>query len=235
MTSPTDQQSKSTQEFESSIISIVAHDLKTPIAAVRGFIDLVQQMGPLNEQQLRYLERALGGLQRMEHLIADLLDMARLDRDDLELNAVACDLEKLIGEGVEAVSSLAAQRGITITVDIHQRAKTVRADARWLTQVTNNLLTNAVKYNREGGRVMIRALKVADGVRVEVEDTGIGIAPDDQQRVFQPFVRARTGERIEGTGLGLSIAEAVIQRHGGTMHLTSTPGKGSTFSFTLPG
>jgi signal transduction histidine kinase len=221
-------------DFEQNLISIVAHDLKTPIAAVRGFIELLQQVGPLNVTQERYAERALGGLQRMEVLIANLLDMARMEKD-LRLTLTRCDLKAIIDDALELIQGLADQRHISIELEIDEQARYITADSRWMAQVINNLLGNAVKYNRENGSIQIKVYTQPDGIRVDVRDTGLGISPDDLERIFKPFVRARSGgDRVEGTGLGLSIVDAVVRRHGGRIWVESVLKSGSTFSFTLP-
>lgn len=224
-------------DFEQNLISIVAHDLKTPIAAVRGFIELIQQVGPLTEVQDRYAERALGGLQRMEMLIANLLDMARMEKD-LNLTFSRCDLQKMLDDAVELIQGLADQRNIKIEVNIEEGARYVIADVRWLAQVVNNLLGNAIKYNREQGTIQVHAYPHNEdgmiGIRMDVRDTGAGMSSDELGNIFKPFVRARSGDRVEGTGLGLSIVEAVVRRHGGRIWVESTLEVGSTFSFIIP-
>lgn len=224
---------QSENDFEQNLVSIVAHDLKTPIAAVRGFIELIQQVGPLSATQQRYAERALGGLQRMELLIANLLDMSRLEQE-LQLKPETFDLRAMIDDAVELIQGIADRRGIQIEIQVDAKAQHIVADPRWMGQVINNLLGNAVKYNKDNGNIKVKVVKDTAGIQVEVSDTGAGIASEDLGRVFQPFVRTRSGERVEGTGLGLAIVDSVVRRHGGQIWVTSTPGEGSTFSFTIP-
>jgi signal transduction histidine kinase len=220
-------------EYQRNLIATVVHELKTPIAAVRGFIELVEQVGPLTPTQTHYLERATGGLRRMELLIASLLEMARLDTD-VTLDLKECDLQALIEDAVEIIQGVAHKRSIQIEYHVEDSARYVMADSGLLRQVITNLIGNAVKYNRSEGKVAVSARVEDESVRVDVRDTGIGIAADDLERVFEPFTRARTGERIEGSGLGLWIAETVVQKHGGRIWVQSVPGEGSMFSFTLP-
>lgn len=224
-----------TYRKSTDLVGMVAHDLKTPISAVRGYIELIQHAGELNEQQRLYCERALGGLDRMELLIAALLDINQIE-GETQMNWQHCQLTPIIGGAVDLLETLANQRGIALHVDVDAHLEAVRGDPQRLSQVIHNLLSNAIKYNREGGAVWISAASEPGFVRVSVRDTGIGIAPEDQPHVFDRFFRAaqKTRKPIEGTGLGLSIVRMIIDKHGGYIWVESTPGEGSTFSFTLP-
>ncbi|MBC8170812.1 MAG: HAMP domain-containing histidine kinase, partial [Anaerolineae bacterium] len=170
-------------DFEHNLISIVAHDLKTPIAAVRGFIELLQQVGPLSATQERYAERALGGLHRMEMLIANLLDISRLEQE-VQLKPSRCDLRAIIEDAAELIQGLAERRGIQLEIKIDPEAQYIVADPRWMGQVINNLLGNAVKYNNDNGKIKVQVAKHPTGVQVDVSDTGAGISPEDLERVF---------------------------------------------------
>lgn len=216
-------------------LNTVAHDLKTPINSVRGCIELIQQMGDLNDKQQHYANRAMAGLQRMEHLVARLLDISWIDAGmQLELNDV--DLHTLIHEVVDLMRESAERRSITINIHIDERLGTVRADNRRLMQVIDNLLSNAIKYNNDNGLVTINVTRDSDSVKVSVQDTGMGISPEDQPHVFERFFRARqsVAMRIEGSGLGLAISKGIIQKHRGRIWMQSNLGEGSVFSFTLP-
>ncbi|MBL8160726.1 MAG: HAMP domain-containing histidine kinase [Anaerolineae bacterium] len=216
-------------------LNTVAHDLKTPINSVRGCIEMVQQLGPLNEKQEQFAERALTGLKRMEHLVARLLDISWVDAGrPLDLEEV--DLRAVIEEAVDLLQEAASQRSITIDVVCDERIGTLRADARRLGQVMDNLLSNAIKYNRDAGSIFISVISRSDTVQVSVQDTGIGISREDQEHIFERFFRARQGVsmRIEGSGLGLAITQGVINKHRGRIWFESELGKGTTFTFTLP-
>lgn len=216
-------------------LNAVAHDLKTPINFVRGCIELVQQLGPLNERQRQFAEKAMNGLVRMEHLVARLLDISWIDAG-MALDLQECDLSAIIHEALDMLYEPAASRQITLSVDIDDRLEPVIGDPQWLGQVMDNLISNAIKYNRDGGHVWIRADQESDRVRISVRDTGMGISPEDQPRVFERFFRAREGValRIEGSGLGLAITRAIVQKHGGYIWLESQPGQGAAFYVTLP-
>lgn len=216
-------------------LNTVVHDLKTPINSVRGCIDLIQNMGPLNEKQEYYAERAFAGLKRMEHLVSRLLDISWLDSDSqLEWNDV--NLPTLIDEAVDLLKEVADQRSITVKVQLDKRLGTLRADSRRLALVMDNLLSNAIKYNQDNGSVTLTAVRESDAVRISVQDTGIGISADDLPHVFDRFFRSRQGMalRIEGSGLGLALTKGIVQRHQGRIWVESKQGEGSIFTFTLP-
>ncbi len=223
---------------DSEVISIVAHDLKSPVTAARGFLDLVDNAGELNETQKMYLDRAFKSLDRMQQLISSLLDWSRLQSGEpLELRVV--DLMHLIHDTVSFMRNFANQREISIRVETSEEKVWLPADNRLLEHVVSNLVSNAIKYNRDGGEVVIRVSRMGADVRVDVIDTGIGIEPKDQARVFERFYRAsrkrmQGSRRVEGTGLGLAISQAVVGLHGGQIWVESEPGEGSVFSFTLP-
>jgi signal transduction histidine kinase len=225
----------SNNDFYTNLISVVAHDLKTPISAAKGFIELVQQIGPLNEQQQKFSDRALNTLDRMERLIANLLEYTRLE-SGADLNLQECDLRAIIAESVALMEGAALQRGVTIEEQVDSSVGKVNGDVRLLGQVVNNLIGNAIKYNREGGSIRVMLSNDAGMVRVDVRDTGVGIPPEDLQHVFERFFRSKNNAKlkVEGSGLGLAIVQTIIDRHGGHIWAESVPDEGSTFSFTLP-
>ncbi len=216
-------------------LDTVSHDLRTPINLVYGCLDVIQSLGPLNEKQLHYLDRAFAGLKRMEHLIARLKDISWVDSTvPLELSEI--NLSEMIAEAVDLLLESAEQREVNVRVNVSPAIETIHVDAARIAQVMDNLLSNAIKYNRQGGTVVIGATKETEAIRVMVQDTGMGIAVEDQPHVFDRFFRAPEGVRlkIEGSGLGLAITRGIIQRHGGQIWVESQPDVGSTFYFTLP-
>ncbi len=216
-------------------LDTVAHDLRSPINLVYNCLDVIQNLGPLNEKQLHYLVRAFAGLKRMEHLIARLKDISWVDSSvPLELSEVS--FPDLVAEAVDLLLEVAEQREVRVRVNIAPTVPTVQADAARMAQVMDNLLSNAIKYNRQGGSVVVGAVQDTDSIRVMVQDSGIGISGDDLPHVFDRFFRAPEGVRrkIEGSGLGLAITRGIILRHGGNIWVESQPDVGSTFYFTLP-
>ncbi len=213
----------------------VAHDLKTPINAVRGCIELVENSGPLNERQQHFATRAMAGLQRMEHLVSRLLDISWVDADvELELSDV--NMRAVTDEAIDLLKDAADQRKIAVRVETDDRISTVSADSRRLIQVMDNLLSNAIKYNRDGGEIVVSISHETENVKVSVRDTGIGISEEDQTHVFDRFFRAHDGvkKKIEGSGLGLAITQGIIEKHHGRIWVESQLNKGTTFFFTLP-
>ena len=217
------------------LLSVAAHDLKGPIGAVRGYIELMRQAGSLNETQMRFYDRAMDGLKRMEGLIADLLEFAALEKEGA-VTFTECDLKAIVRSVVDLVQGLAEQRQITISVTMDDDLAPVTGDQRLLEHVLNNLLTNAIKYNHDQGQVWVQVTNQPDFVRVDVGDNGMGIPGKDQPFVFDRFFRAANSaqSRMGGSGLGLTIVKAIIQKHQGYIWLKSTEGEGSVFSFTIP-
>lgn len=223
-------------DYETELISIVAHDLKAPITAVRGFIQLTQATGPLTDEQIHFLERAMGGLDRMESIIANLLDLTRLESAGFALDLKRVNVVELVDDVIQMLDELANQKHINIHYK-PDRTVIVPADADLLRHVIMNLLSNAIKYNQENGDVWVRVVDQHNVVRVDVRDTGIGIPENEQALVFEKFFRSRTiskEARRQGTGLGLSICKTIIELHKGSIWLESEVMKGSKFSFTLP-
>lgn len=217
------------------MLGVIAHDLRGPITAIKGFIELVQHAGPLNEKQQRYADRALGSLDHMQQLVGMLLDIAWLDADKpLELGT--CDVGDLIDESVVMHEMAASKRNVKLHVDLSPNLGTILGDLQRLQQAIHNLVSNAIKYNREDGEIWIVARGERDQIEVSVRDSGYGIPPEELPLLFDPFYRANTNNaaRIEGTGLGLAIVKAVIEKHQGKVWVDSVPDKGSTFTFTLP-
>ena len=223
------------EDYETELISVVAHDLKSPIGATRGFIELVENLGELNDQQQHFIERAMKALDRMEQLISTMLKFAEVE-SGLELSIDEVDLRLLIDEAVEMLTDIAAQRGITLTVTSVAGKSSVPCDSSLMSQVIHNLLANAIKYNTDNGQVNVRVTYQGPVMRVDVSDTGIGIPLEAQPKIFDRFYRAhRSRESLtRGSGLGLAISRAIVKMHDGDIWVDSTPDKGSTFSFTLP-
>ena len=223
-------------DFDSDLISIVAHDLKTPVSAARGFLDLIEHSGPVNEMQLKFLERTRSSLSRMEKLIASLLDYARIS-SGVDLDRTVVDIHSLVQEAFELFKDIAAQHKISIHLQDDPKSIFALVDRRLLGHVISNLLSNAIKYNNESGEVWIAVSEQGEMVRVEVRDNGIGINDYAQERVFDRFFRAvkkNKNGKIEGSGLGLAICQSIIDLHGGRIWVESTLDEGSKFSFVVP-
>lgn len=224
---------ESSFEQQSRFVSDAAHELRTPLATLRANIEVLQHDPNANVADYRemtvVLERSLS---RMEKLVEDLLILARGEK---EVRTEMVNLSDLIVCVVQDVEPLAQSHRINIDLNLTDQV-TVRADFHLLGRAVSNLLENGVRYNRPGGSVTLTVQRRNKGVVISVEDTGIGISPEDQPHVFERFYRAdqSRARHSGGAGLGLSIAKHIVQLHGGHIHMTSIPGTGSIFTIWLP-
>ncbi len=218
-------------------IANASHELKTPITAMRGLIETVLDDGEMaEEEKARFLRKARDQALRLSALVSDLLTISRLEASEEPLEKEEVDLRRLIRTEVEATGPYADERKIELTMESPPEEVVVIGDEGSLGQLMINLLNNAVNYNREGGSIMVR-LRTENGMAViEVEDTGIGIAPAHRERIFERFYRVdkARSRKLGGTGLGLSIVKHIVLAHGGEVSVESTPGKGSVFKVSLP-
>lgn len=212
-------------------IAMVAHDLKNPLAAIKGYAQLMQRRGVYDTRSLTTIATQAD---RLERLIDDLRDVARTDAGQVALERADADLTALTRAAIEEVQALTGAHRIRL--DAPDEAVIGRWDAGRVAQVLDNLLANAVKYSPEGGEIAVRVEANEDGARVSVSDTGIGILPEALPRLFERFYRAPGGIATDrkGLGLGLYISKALIEAHGGRITVESVVGEGSTFTFTLP-
>jgi signal transduction histidine kinase len=220
---------------QSDLVAEMVHELRTPLSALMAASRLLLRP-ELSESQRRDIVGTLEReTRRLAQMTTDFLDMARLESGRVQFTWADFDLAALLQECLEMVQPQAEQRGIALTIDIGQNLPAVESDRDKVKQVLLNLLTNAIKYNCDKGQVHLRAKGAPGVVRVFVDDTGPGLAPDALRRIFDRFYRTPALEHSsEGTGLGLPIAKRIIEALGGDLGVQSTPGQGSTFSFTLP-
>lgn len=226
----------SNDELDAHDIAEAVHQLKTPITAVKGFLDLIENTGELNALQKQHMARAMMSLDRMEDVIRNLNAWMQLTYGH-PAKSGAVDLAHLVGECVALIESIATQSDITLHIDIADGAANLNGDGDLLAHAITNLLSNAIKYNRRGGAVWVTVRRDADGVRLSVRDNGIGIMPEEQSRVFDRFFRAshkHAGRHITGNGLGLAVTQRVITAHGGRIWLESGLNVGTTFHISLP-
>ncbi len=225
------------EDYRDDLLAVVSHELRTPLHHIIGNASILrgELVGPLNDRQMHHLERLEVGATRMQELVEDLLDNARLRIGRLELAAAEVFYSDLIEEAIGMAQARADQAGIVLEsrVDVPNQ---VNIDARRVLQVLSNLIGNAIKFSQRGGRIMIDARLRPDALITEVSDTGEGLGPEVASRVFDRFYQAdMTSTRMAGgVGLGLSISKAVVEAHGGAIGVRSKPGHGSTFWFSLP-
>jgi len=220
---------------KSEFLASMSHELRTPLNAVIGFSDvLLERMyGDLNSKQEEYVRDILDSGKHQLSLINDILDLSKVEAGRMELELSEFSLHELLTTAMTLLQEQAVRRGIRLELTVDSAVTTIVADRRKVKQIVLNLVANAVKFTPDGGRVNVTAHQVDDAVKISVRDNGIGIAPDDQVRIFEEFARARSTAH-EGTGLGLTLTQKFVTLHGGLISLESALGEGSTFTFTLP-
>jgi signal transduction histidine kinase len=220
---------------KSEFLSRMSHELRTPLNAVLGFAQLLG-MESLEPDQREGVEQILRAGRHLLDLINEVLDIARIESGRLAMTVETVPVDQVVAEVLELVSPLAAGRAVTLSQASSPRPLSAVADHKRLRQVLLNLVSNAIKYNHDGGTVTIASEDVAAGrLRIVVTDTGRGIDPDKMERLFSPFDRLGAEETsIEGTGLGLAVSKAMVDAMGGQLEATSEPGVGSSFVVELP-
>src|SRR5438552_4783404 len=224
-------------QHKSEFLANMSHELRTPLNAIIGFSEVLtdRMFGELNEKQDEYLKDIYASGQHLLSLINDILDLSKIEAGRMELEPADFDLPGAIDNALTLVRERAGRRGIALGQAIDERVGVIRADERKVKQVLLNLLSNALKFTPEGGRIDVRAAATDALVEVSVADTGVGIAPADQEAVFEEFRQVGTADKkVEGTGLGLALSRKFIELHGGRIWVKSELGQGSTFTFTLP-
>jgi GAF domain-containing protein/anti-sigma regulatory factor (Ser/Thr protein kinase) len=224
-------------QHKSEFLANMSHELRTPLNAIIGFSEVLteQMFGELNAKQQEYLADILESGRHLLSLINDILDLSKIEAGRMELEPADFDLPSMIQNAMILVRERASRHGIRLGCSVDERLGMIRADERKVKQVLLNLLSNALKFTPEGGAVSVRADAHNGVAEISVSDTGVGIAPEDQAAVFEEFRQVGTAaKKVEGTGLGLAISRKFVELHGGSIRLASEPGKGSTFTFTLP-
>jgi signal transduction histidine kinase len=222
---------------KSEFLANMSHELRTPLNAVIGFAEVLggQHFGDLNERQREYVEDIRGAGRQLLALINDVLDLAKVEAGRMDIEPHWFSLEESATAALNLVRRQADAGQLTVRMDITPDAVDAYGDQRRIQQVLVNLLTNAVKFTPPGGAIELVARASADGTVVEVHDTGVGISPADQARVFDDFQQVGAPDRTqEGTGLGLALTKRFLDLHGGDIWVRSELGIGSTFGFRLP-
>jgi PAS domain S-box-containing protein len=223
--------------LKDEFVALVSHELRTPLTSIRGYLELVidGEAGPVTDDQRQFLGVVERNANRLLDLVGDLLFLAQIEAGKLSLEVGAVDLAAVAADSVETNRPLAEEKGITLTLATSP-LPLLAGDRARLGQLLDNLVSNAIKFTPEGGRVDVRASSSWGTAVVEVRDTGMGIAAEEQEHVFERFFRTSraTEQAIQGTGLGLAISKAIVQAHGGRITLASTEGEGATFRVTVP-
>ena len=231
-------QIEAANRHKSEFLANLSHELRTPLNAIIGFSEVLGErlFGELNEKQAEYTDDILTSGRHLLSLINEILDLSKVEAGRMELELATFDLPLAIDNARTFVRERATRHGITLDVTVDERLGEFVGDERKIKQILLNLLSNAVKFTPEGGRIEMKARQADGSVEISVTDTGIGIAPDDQPKIFEEFRQVGTdyAHKTEGTGLGLTLAKKFVELHGGRIWVESEVGKGSKFTFTLP-
>ena len=230
------QQLKELDRVKSLLLNQVSHELRTPLTSLRGYAELLEDNvgGPLTPEQAKFVHQIERSTARLQHLVDDLLDFARIEAGTFRLNVEEHDMRAKVSEIAESLAPQASEAGLHIHMALPEQPVTLKMDAQRIGQVLINLLNNAIKFTPAGGAITVRVSPNGQTVRCEVIDTGPGIPPEDRHKLFVRFSQLENGIRKGGTGLGLSICKALVEAHGGRIDVESVPGEGANFWFELP-
>jgi signal transduction histidine kinase len=225
-------------QHKSAFLANMSHELRTPLNAVIGFSEMLaaRYFGELTAKQAEYVNDIHASGKHLLSLINDILDLSKIEAGRMELELSDFDLPAALDNALTLVRERAQRGGVALRLENDPRLQSYRGDERKLKQVVLNLLSNAVKFTPRGGAVSVVAKQVDGNAEIAVSDTGVGIAPADQEAIFEAFRQVGTDvtRKHEGTGLGLALARRFVELHGGTIRVASAPGKGSTFTVRLP-
>jgi len=225
-------------QHKSQFLANMSHELRTPLNAIIGFSEVLMEkmFGDLNDKQEDYLNDIFTSGKHLLNLINDVLDLSKVEAGKLELELEKVDLRQLLEGSLVVVRERALRHDVKLSLDMDDNVDTITADERKVKQIVFNLLSNAMKFTPDKGEAGIRARKSDSVIEIAVWDSGVGIADEDQQRIFEEFQQVERGltDKPEGTGLGLALTKKFVELHGGMIWVESTRGHGSTFTFTLP-
>ncbi len=223
---------------KTDFVSSVTHELRTPVTSMLGYLELLDdgEAGPLNPDQQRMLEAIGRNSRRLLSRIEDLLTVSGVEAGAMRLQAAPLSVRALVDSATSAIVPTMRGRDLTLQVDVADDVGTIVADGEKLDRVLINLLSNATKFTPDGGRITVRVRRNEGTVTITVADTGIGIPLDEQPRVFERFFRSSNAQElaVPGTGLGLVIVKGIVDLHGGTVTLESSPGVGTEVTVLLP-
>jgi len=226
------------ERAKTEFVSTVSHELRTPMTSIKGYVDLLLMgtVGTLTNDQQHFLSVIKSNTDRLTVLVDDLLDISRIESGRVAISPKRVRVDGVVSQVVLAMEARAVDKGLTLWSDVPSTLPEVVADPDRMVQILTNLVANACQYTPSGGEIVVSARAQGDEVHISVRDTGIGIAEEDQERIFGRFFRADDPvvQEVSGTGLGLSIVQSLVEMQGGRVWVESELGVGSTFTFTLP-
>jgi len=218
-------------------VANVSHELKTPLALIRLFAETLELGRVQTEEKARQYYRVINKeSQRLTQLINNILDFSRIEADRKEYRFAPTDVARIVEEVLEAYRFPIEQQNFTLEVEVAEDLPEAELDAEAIGQALINLVNNAIKYSRDERYIRLRVRREGDRILISVTDRGIGVAKADQKKIFEKFYRAENSllHETKGSGLGLALVQHIMEAHGGTVEVESTPGKGSTFTLVLP-
>jgi signal transduction histidine kinase len=228
-------------KLKSNFLSIATHELRTPLSVILGYNAMLAEtlQDRLDEPEKQTMVESIAACKRLIRLVNSMLDISQIEAGKMKMNFAAADLRHVVGAVATLFQQDARGKNIRLGVELPSRLPRVKIDAERIEQVLVNLIGNALKFTPTGGSILIRVRHHTDSREIEVgvQDTGIGIATEDQPKIFDEFAQIHqsgTKRHRDGSGLGLAITKRIVEAHEGQLCVTSRPGSGSTFSFTLP-
>jgi two-component system phosphate regulon sensor histidine kinase PhoR len=223
------------EQVRRDFVANVSHELRTPLASIKSVIETLAGGALEDEAAARdFLSRADTEVDRLVQIVEELLELSRIESGELPMAQEPVEMASVVADAVERLRPQAEKQGLSLSVDVAADLPPIIGDAERLARVVVNLLQNAVKFTPAGGSVQVSARLAESDVTVKVSDTGVGIAPEDLPRIFERFYKSDRARASGGTGLGLAVVKHIVEAHGGTVSVESEPGRGSTFSFSIP-
>jgi two-component system phosphate regulon sensor histidine kinase PhoR len=225
---------KELDRIKSDFVHTVSHDLRSPLTAILGYVELISRVGPINQQQRQFIERVQISVRNITSLINDLLELGRIE-SGFDARKEFVPLPMVVQYSIDSLEGSVIEKELHLTVDLPDKMEKVFGDPTRLRQLIDNLLGNAIRYTPRGGKIRVTLKSETDQVILQIQDTGPGIPPSDQPYIFDKFYRASNIQQdIPGSGLGLAIVKTIVENHQGRVWVDSNLGQGSTFTVVLP-
>jgi signal transduction histidine kinase len=225
-------------DLKTLFLSIAAHDMRTPLTVIGGLVELMHtgSYAKNPQKQQEFLAMMRSQVTRLKYLIADFVELDRLEKGKFSIQPVRCDLKEVIDRVVHAIQDTAVTEGLNLSMELNSQDLFILADPARLEQILYNLLSNAIKYTPSGGHIQVRAWAEVEMAAFQVQDNGVGMEAEDLKNLFALYYRTAQAKesRISGTGLGLYIVKSLIDAHQGQIEVESQPGTGSTFTVRMP-